>query len=98
MYVHAYQSYVWNAIVSERIRTYGSDAPVPGDLVYENDTDMAVDIPDVGIAAEEKGELGTLSYVSRIVPSFCFLQQRKIRMSELGRGPGSHGQLLASKY
>lgn len=36
MYVHAYQSYVWNAVVSERIRTYGVDKPIPGDLVFDN--------------------------------------------------------------
>jgi len=35
MYIHAYQSYVWNAIVSERIRTYGCDRPIVGDLVFE---------------------------------------------------------------
>ncbi|KZT62906.1 pseudouridine synthase [Calocera cornea HHB12733] len=35
MYIHAYQSYVWNAMVSERIKRYGSDSPIVGDLVYD---------------------------------------------------------------
>lgn len=35
MYIHAYQSYVWNAIVSERIKLYGAGSPAIGDLVYE---------------------------------------------------------------
>jgi len=49
MYIHAYQSYVWNAIVSERIRTYGSDRPVVGDLVFDKPEDakkMDVDMVD----------------------------------------------------
>ncbi|KAF7332007.1 TRUD domain-containing protein [Mycena kentingensis (nom. inval.)] len=45
MYVHAYQSYVWNAVVSERVRTYGVDHPIIGDLVYDKDQD--VEMPDV---------------------------------------------------
>lgn len=35
MYIHAYQSYVWNAIVSERLKIYGAGSPVVGDLVYD---------------------------------------------------------------
>ena len=38
MYVHAYQSYVWNAIVSERVKIWGVNRPVPGDLVLESGT------------------------------------------------------------
>ncbi|KZW04076.1 tRNA pseudouridine synthase D [Exidia glandulosa HHB12029] len=51
MYVHAYQSYVWNAVVSERIRRFGADKAVPGDIVFADvasaqagDTDLAMDV------------------------------------------------------
>lgn len=51
MYIHAYQSYVWNAIVSERVREYGSDRPIAGDLVFDSakDDKEAMDVD----AAEE---------------------------------------------
>lgn len=34
MYIHSYQSYVWNNMVSKRIEEYGLRA-VPGDLVLK---------------------------------------------------------------
>jgi len=33
MYVHSYQSFVWNQMASERVELFGIDHPVPGDLV-----------------------------------------------------------------
>lgn len=34
MYIHAYQSFVWNHVVSRRIKQFGTDVVV-GDLVYD---------------------------------------------------------------
>lgn len=48
MYVHAYQSYLWNRMVSERVRRFGALRPVPGDRV-----DVRRRAGDVSSAASE---------------------------------------------
>jgi len=37
MYVHAYQSYIWNLVTSERIKL-SSTQPLIGDLVFADKT------------------------------------------------------------
>ncbi|KAI8109704.1 hypothetical protein M9434_000983 [Picochlorum sp. BPE23] len=37
LYIHAFQAYVWNSVLSERIELYGIDTLVEGDLVLPRD-------------------------------------------------------------
>ncbi|KAM8820737.1 pseudouridylate synthase 7 homolog [Eudromia elegans] len=46
MYIHSYQSYVWNNMVSKRIEDYGLKA-VPGDLVLKGATAVHIEEDDV---------------------------------------------------
>lgn len=50
MYVHAYQSYVWNKAVSARIELFGCHNVVEGDLVLEGHIDLV---------EEDQGEVAT---------------------------------------
>ncbi|XP_004839752.1 pseudouridylate synthase 7 homolog isoform X3 [Heterocephalus glaber] len=46
MYIHSYQSYVWNNMVSKRIEDYGLK-PVPGDLVLKGATATYIEEEDI---------------------------------------------------
>ncbi|XP_036103382.1 pseudouridylate synthase 7 homolog isoform X2 [Molossus molossus] len=46
MYIHSYQSYVWNNMVSKRIEEYGLK-PVPGDLVLKGATATYIEEEDI---------------------------------------------------
>lgn len=48
---------MWNAIVSERIKTWGTGKPVPGDLVLESATPEQAAVGDSMEA--ENGEANT---------------------------------------
>jgi len=73
MYIHAYQSYVWNAIVSERIRTCGSDRPVVGDLVFDtskDEVDMGVDPDEEALEDDDVEGFGNYLFYTPWSPNY----------------------------
>lgn len=71
MYGHAYQSYVWNTVASERIKRFGMN-PMIGDLVLVE--------PENGVAAEETEDL------QEDIKQETFIRARPITQEEIDSG------------
>lgn len=53
MYIHAYQSLIWNEMVSRRISTFGLQL-CEGDLVFVDSTDLNTEVLDEDISCDEE--------------------------------------------
>ena len=47
MYINAYQSYLWNKVASERVRKFGVNTVVEGDLVAITDEDDGKTVEEI---------------------------------------------------
>jgi tRNA pseudouridine13 synthase len=85
MYVHAYQSYVWNFAVSERWRLYG-DKVVPGDMILVNE---AKGVDTIGAdQVDADGEVVLLPDAGDSAPSLedAFVRARPLTSEEAASG------------
>jgi len=75
MYVHSYQSYIWNSMATLRLEKYGKENAVVGDLVYTDTTTDLVDDDDVEAEGDAETEevTQTKGMVSEYVRYIMFL-------------------------
>ncbi|CAL5229719.1 g13095 [Coccomyxa viridis] len=69
LYVHAYQSFLWNTAATHRVQTFGIDAAVAGDLIIPSGTTCGDADGENGVVAETSdkrttGHLATVHVVS----------------------------------
>ena len=87
MYVHAYQSLVWNVVVSERWKRFGNNV-VEGDLVISQEKDRVVGHVNHNEEVDEDGEaIVQPSGEDRAVnPSDKFVRARPVTREEVTSG------------
>ena len=78
MYVHAYQSYLWNAATSERCLKHGTKSAVQGDLV----------LPDDSPEAEEEHHANGEQVLPLVEIQVCKLQQDSDTLQKPINGKG----------
>lgn len=78
MYIHAYQAYIFNRVVSARIRKFGVNTVVEGDLILEKgeligdeedrDDTRLVSMPSVRVVTAEEAAAGTIDPALLVLP------------------------------
>ena len=58
MYINAYQSYLWNKVASERVRKFGVNTVVEGDLVAITDEDDGKTVEEIQKLSDEAYDKG----------------------------------------
>lgn len=87
MYIHAYQSFLWNNAASRRMESYSQDYAVEGDLVFEDQSQRQRsmtyakqdgDLPGVRCVTKEEADSKSIGIDKVILP----LPGRKTRLPE----------------
>lgn len=68
LYIHAYQAYVFNKLVTKRVESYGATKVVEGDLVLKQGPGMKYDEASIQVATKEDVEAGKWSMEDVVLP------------------------------
>ncbi|XXG68023.1 hypothetical protein AAC387_Pa06g1223 [Persea americana] len=79
MYVHSYQSYLWNHAASRRVQKYGKDQVVLGDLVYSKGSSHEKSVEVINAEPEEDSSSDGIDYSSITELSETELFEEKVK-------------------